>query len=152
MFHKGSILVLAAFLALPAFSEEPPATPTPVPKAGAKKKSQTKDGVAGTRAAGTANLVVTRDPDTGAIRPATAAEREKLLGRRSLVRTERPVVTLPDGSLELELGEADMAYAVASRNPDGMITTKCVPGSVVPGRTAPDAAKSSAQPTVAADR
>jgi hypothetical protein len=151
MFHKVSILVLAAFLALPAFADEPPATPTPVPKAGAKK-AQTKDGVASTRAVGTANLIVTRDPDTGAIRPATAAEREKLLGRRPLVRTERPVVTLPDGSLELELGEADMAYAVASRNPDGTITTKCVPGSVVPGRTAPDAPKSSAQPTAAADR
>jgi len=50
-------------------------------------------------------MIVTKDPETGELRPATPAEREKLLGRQPLVAPEHKVVTLPDGSKMVELGE-----------------------------------------------
>ncbi len=78
--------------------------------------------------AGAANMVVTRDAETGELRNATAAEREKLVGRRPLAAPEHKVVTLPDGSVMVELGEVDMSYAVATRNPDGTFTKTCVHG------------------------
>jgi hypothetical protein len=80
-------------------------------------------------AAGEANMVVTRDPETGELRPATAAEREKLLGRRPLATREHKVVTLPDGTKMVELGEDAMSYAVARRNPDGTVSRTCVEGA-----------------------
>jgi topoisomerase IA-like protein len=73
-------------------------------------------------------MVVTKDPETGELRPATAAEREKLLGRKALAAPEHTVVTLPDGSVMVELGEADMSYAVATRGADGKIVQSCVHG------------------------
>ena len=100
-------------------------------------------------AAGAANMVVTRDPETGELRNATAAEREKLLGRRPLATPEHKVVTLPDGSVMVELGEADMSYAVATRNPDGTITKACVHGDAEAGKAASNPAPA---PTKPADR
>jgi hypothetical protein len=76
-------------------------------------------------------MVVTRDPETGEIRNATAAEREKLLGsRRPQTSSAAPrVVVLPDGTKMVELGEESMSYAVVRRNPDGTLTSTCVEGS-----------------------
>lgn len=102
-------------------------------------------------ASGAANMVVTRDPETGEIRNATAAEREKLLGRRPLASPEHKVVTLPDGSVMVELGEADMSYAVARRNPDGTITKTCVHGNAAAAKAAVSPAPTSA-PAKPADR
>ena len=130
MSPKPPVLVLVASLALPAFAEEPPkAAPkdaSPVPQSG----GASPECPAPTAAPGKANMVVAKDPETGRLRPATAAEREKLLGRKPLVAPEqRPVVVLPDGSLMVELGPEDMSYAVAKKNPDGSISQSCVHGA-----------------------
>ena len=96
--------------------------------------------------AGAANMVVTRDPETGEIRNATAAEREQLVGRRPLASPEHKVVTLPDGSVMVELGEADMSYAVATRNSDGTITKTCVHGDAEAGKAASTPAPAPVKP------
>src|ERR1035437_5282092 len=119
---------LALLLFLPARADGPPPTVTPTPKEAAMKIAK-KPAASKTPAAGAANMVGTRDPETGELRNATAAEREKLLGRRPLATPEHKVVTLPDGSVMVELGEADMSYAVAKRNADGSISQTCVHGA-----------------------
>ena len=139
---------LALLLFLPARADGPPPTVTPTPKEAAKKIAK-KPAASKTPAPGAANMVVTRDPETGELRNATAAEREKLFGRRPLASPERKVVTLPDGSLMVELGEADMSYAVATRNPDGTITKTCVHGDAEAGKAASSPAPA---PTKPADR
>jgi hypothetical protein len=103
-------------------------------------------------AAGTANMVVTRDPETGELRNATAAEREKLLGRRPLAVPEHKVVTLPDGSVMVELGEADMSYEVATRNADGTISRGCVHGAAAAAKAVASPAAVPAAPATPADR
>jgi hypothetical protein len=91
---------------------------------------------------GAANMVVVRDPETGEIRNATAAERERLLGRRPQAAAAAPrVVVLPDGTEMVELGEDSMSYAVARRNPDGTLTQTCVEG--------PEAAAAARKPKAA---
>ncbi|MDL2717589.1 MAG: hypothetical protein PT977_07530 [Acidobacteriota bacterium] len=109
-------------------TKEQPAT---APKKHAVKKSS----------AGAANMVVTRDPETGELRNATAAERAKLFaGRAPQAAPATPrVVTLPDGTQMIELGEDTMNYAIATKNPDGSIRQGCVHGSdaAAQARTAP---------------
>lgn len=144
------ILVFSALLAFPALAVEAPPAPAatpaaPAPNAEAKKAAKK---AAPKPAAGSANMVVTKDPETGELRPATAAEREQLLGRRPLVAPERKVVTLPDGSVMVELGEVDMSYAVATRGADGTISQTCVHGAAA-RRAAPTPAPATA---AAADR
>ncbi len=141
--HRPALVVVTFLLAWPARSEEPPApTATPAPKAAATNPECPDK----TAAPGTANLVVTKDPATGELRPATAAEREKLLGRKPLVAPSRTVVTLPDGTVMIELGDQDMSYAVAKKNADGTITRSCVHGDP---KGALAAAPSSAAPSPA---
>jgi hypothetical protein len=103
-------------------------------------------------ATGAANMVVTRDPETGELRNATAAEREKLLGRRPLATPEHKVVTLPDGSVMVELGEADMSYAVATRSADGTISQGCVHDTAATAKAVSSPAAVPAAPTTPADR
>ena len=95
-------------------------------------------------APGGANMVVTRDPETGELRNATPEEREKLLGgRRPQASAAAPrVVILPDGTEMVELGEENMSYAVARRNPDGTLVQTCVEG--------PEAASAARKPKAAA--
>lgn len=151
---KGTraIVALSVLSALSALADEPAPTPTTPPAAtaaprktgGTPSKGTAAKAPAPSGAPGTANMVVTKDPETGELRPATAAEREKLLGRKALVSPERRVVTLPDGTLMIELGDADMSYAVVKKNPDGTITRSCVHGDA-------NAAKAAApSPTAAA--
>jgi len=117
----------------PAFSDEPRPSATPPrhprlrPRRPEAKKAVKK--TAPKPAAGSANLIVTKDAETGELRPATAAEREKLLGRQPLVAPEHKVVMLPDGSVMVELGEADMSYAVATKSPDGSLSHTLRPRS-----------------------
>ncbi|MCM3877486.1 MAG: hypothetical protein NEA02_13860 [Thermoanaerobaculia bacterium] len=82
-------------------------------------------------APGVANMVVTKDPETGELRPATAAEREKLFaGRAPQAAPVAPrVVVLPDGTKMVELGEETMSYAIATKAPDGSIEHRCVHGA-----------------------
>ncbi len=132
MTRTRAILVLSALLAVPAFADEAPQVPTATPAASAKKKAAKKS--APKTAADASNLVVTKDPETGELRPATAAEREKLLGRQPLIAPEHKEVTLPDGSVMVELGEADRSYAVATKNPDGTLAHTCVHGAAEAGK------------------
>lgn len=126
--------------------------------AASSKKPATKTapaaatGTAKPEAAGAANMVVTRDPETGELRNATAAEREKLLGRRPLATPEHKVVTLPDGSVMVELGEADMSYAVATRNTDGTISKGCVQGAAAAAKAVASPAAVPTAPAPPADR
>ena len=80
-------------------------------------------------APGAANMVVTRDPETGELRNATGAEREKLVGRRPLATPEPQVVTLPDGTRMMRLGPEHASLSVARKNPDGTLTSGCVHGT-----------------------
>lgn len=158
-----AILVVSALVSLPSFADERAPSPTPGAAAAASAaKTEAKEQVVGKAAsapaAGAANMVVTKDPQTGELRPATPAEREKLLGRRPLVSAGHEVVTLPDGSVMVELGEADMSYAVASRRADGSVAQQCVHGDAAakaalaaPAAPAP-ATPASAAATAKSDR
>ena len=120
------------------------------PKAKAKRNAKTKATAASSEkqaaakaspAPGAANMVVTRDPETGELRNATAAERAKLFaGRAPQAAPAAPrVVILPDGTEMVELGEDTMNYAIATKAPDGSIKQSCVhgPDSATEARTAP---------------
>ena len=112
------------------------------PKAKTKRNARTKATAAKpSPAPGAANMVVTRDPETGELRNATAAERAKLFaGRAPQAATAAPrVVILPDGTEMVELGEDTMNYAIAKKAPDGSIKQSCVhgPDSATEARTAP---------------
>lgn len=136
MSHIRPILVLSALFAAPLFAEETPAPAPELPKAAtAAPKAPAK---------GASNLVVTKDPETGEIRPATAAEREKLLGRKPLVKPERAVVTLPDGSQMMELGPEDASYAIAKKDANGKVVASCVHGDPAKTLSAPPAPKPAA--------
>jgi hypothetical protein len=131
---------LALLLFLPARADEPPPTVTPAPKEAAKKIAK-KPAALKTPAPGAANMVVTRDPETGELRNATAAERAKLFaGRAPQAAPAAPrVVILPNGTEMVELGEDTMNYAIATKAPDGSIKQSCVhgPDSATEARTAP---------------
>ena len=142
-----AVVVLSALLSLPAFADEPAATPA----APAAKPAKPARKAASKASAGSANMVVTKDPETGELRPATAAERQQLLGRQPLTAPEHRVVTLPDGSVMVELGEADRSYAVVTRHPDGTLSESCVHGKAAADRTAAAPAPPSA-PAPATDR
>lgn len=151
MTRLRAIAVLCALLALTAFAGEPAPTPAPTPGARAKKKTVHKAEQPAAKPAtpGEANMIVTKDPETGELRPATAAERELLLGRHPLASREHKVVTLPDGSVMVELGETDMSYAVAARGADGTISQTCVHGAAAARKASPTPASA---PTAASDR
>ena len=80
--------------------------------------------------AGAANMVVTKDPETGELRNATAEERAKLFAGREpqAAPDDSRVVILPDGTEMVRLGKDTMNYAVATKNPDGSIQQSCVHG------------------------
>ena len=128
----------------------PAATPA-APAAKTEAKNAAKK-AAPKPAAGSANMVVTKDPETGELRPATAEEREKLLGRRPLAKVEHEVITLPDGTVMVELGEDDMSYAVATRNADGSIARSCVHGKEAAKKAATPSAPPAAPPAPKTDR
>ena len=152
---KGTraMLALSALLALPAFAEDPVPSPTTPPaktdKNAVEKPASKPAARAG--ASGASNMIVTRDPETGELRPATPAERQKLLGRRPLVAVEHRVVTLPDGTSMVELGDADMSYAVAARGAGGTVVQGCVHGDAA-AKAAVSATPTPSAPTGKSDR
>jgi len=99
-----------------------------VVKKNAPKPSFTKT-VAQAPAAGTAGRIVTRDPETGELRAATAEEVNRL---RTTVRKTMAMPTvervLADGTVEVELGEEGVAYATLERRPDGTLKPGCFTG------------------------
>jgi hypothetical protein len=113
------ILVFSFLFALPAFADDAPA-PAATPAAPVKRESAAKAD------AGAANMLVTKDAVTGKLRPATPAEREKLLGRAPLVSSEPEIVTLPDGTILMKALPEERLYAVAKRNADGTLSYACV--------------------------
>jgi 2-oxoglutarate dehydrogenase E2 component (dihydrolipoamide succinyltransferase) len=140
MVRIRAIFVFSALFALPVLADEAPPSPTATAEAPAKPKAVKKPAAG---PAGAANMIVTKDAETGELRPATPAEREKLLGRQPLAAPAHEAITLPDGTVMVELGEADRSYAVATRNPDGSVSRTCVHGAA-------EAAKAAASPAPAA--
>jgi hypothetical protein len=124
MSRLSPILVLSFLFALPAFADDAPA-PAATPAAPAKKEAAAKADP------GASNMLITKDAVTGKLRPATPAEREKLLGRRPLVSPEPQIVTLPNGAVMLKERPEDANYAVAIRNADGTLSSSCVHGADV---------------------
>ena len=123
---------VALTLLFPAQADEGASAKPPVP-ADAKKSDRQAPARAKPAAksapAGAPSMVVTRDPVTGKIRPATAEEIRALGALRPQAASASPqVVMLPDGTKMVTLGEESMSYAVARRNPDGSITQTCVEG------------------------
>jgi hypothetical protein len=134
MAHTRPILALAALLAFPAFADDaktapPPAAATPAPATLAPAAKTDAPKKADPNAGAGANFVVAKDSVTGKLRPATAAEREQLLGRRPLASPAPEIVTFPDGSVMMKERPEDANYAVATRNADGTLSTSCVHGA-----------------------
>lgn len=104
-------------------------------KATTKKKPAAKNVPATPEAAakpvaGTASMVVARDPVTGQLRAPTAEEMRELNALRPQAAPVAPqVVVLPDGTKMIRLGDESMRYVVARRNPDGTLTQVCVEGA-----------------------
>ena len=110
---------LALILLFPARADESASAKTPAP-ADAKKTAAAPAPAAKPAPAGAPSMVVTRDPATGTIRPATAEEIRALNALRPQAAPAAPeVVILPDGTKMVTLGEEFMSYAVVRRNPDG---------------------------------
>ncbi len=122
MSRLRALIVFSFLFALPTLADDTP-SPTATPAAPAKKKSAAKADP------GAASMLVTKDAVTGKLRPATPAEREKLLGRTPLVSPEPEVVTLPDGTIMMKARPEDANYAVAKRNADGTLSYSCVHGA-----------------------
>ena len=100
------------------------------PEAATGKAPDKKAAATAAPASGSANMVVTRDPVTGEIRNATAAERAALFaGRAPQAAPAAPqIVVLPDGTEMMRLGEDAMSYAIATVSSDGTVTQTCVHG------------------------
>jgi hypothetical protein len=84
-------------------------------------------------AAGQDGMVVARDPQTGQMRAPTAEELKALAPApvatlRAQVPLSSLVVTKPNGSRVLQLGERGQVYSVVHRAPDGKLVEQCVQG------------------------
>jgi hypothetical protein len=85
--------------------------------------------------------VAVRDAQTGAFRPATAAEASALEAKKAsnkagprglLTGTPSPkAVARADGSLEIEHDESMLNYSVVTRTADGRLVQRCVPNAQV---------------------
>ena len=84
-------------------------------------------------------MAVVRDPQSGQLRPATAAEvramqaasaREQRIAPQQQQPAQPPTVR-PDGVRSAFLGERGMVYSVVKRGPDGKLTRQCVHGDSV---------------------
>ena len=84
-------------------------------------------------------MIVVRDPDTGQLRAPTAKEIEALRAARvapalATAATATPsttVETLPSGRIRAQLGPEYFRYSVVRKNPDGSLSSDCVPASKV---------------------
>jgi hypothetical protein len=76
-------------------------------------------------------MVVVRDPQTGQLRAPTPAELQALRPPPAVAprAAARPaLVTSPDGSRHLRMGEQGMVYSVVTRAGDGKLAGQCVQG------------------------
>jgi hypothetical protein len=90
------------------------------------------------RAAGQEGMVAVRDAQTGQLRAPTAAELNALgpapvsnLGAQ--VPLSSLVVTKPNGSRSLRLGNRGQVFSVVSRAPEGQLVEQCVQGEAAVG-------------------
>jgi hypothetical protein len=83
-------------------------------------------------------MAVVRDPQSGQLRPATAAEvramqaasaKEQRIAPQQ--QPAQPPTVRPDGVRSAFLGERGMVYSVVKRGPDGKLTRQCVHGDRV---------------------
>ena len=104
-------------------------------------------------ASATGGMMAFIDPDTGQIREPEAAEVQSLIQMkeksakakgvtRSINAMTTPVViNHPTGAVGMVVGEDQMSYSMARINPDGTLSTDCLPGKRAADnwlRTAPD--------------
>lgn len=143
-YRSAAVAGLAAFAALatPLRADDPPACPAIDPPA------LLRQGFGG-QAAPLLGLRVFRDPVTGQLRPPTREEAAALA--RTTEAEAAPesapvfeVVEHPDGMKSVDLKGAFMNSVVVTRNADGSVTFRCVPGGAQPAQ--PAAALTAPQP------
>jgi len=135
---------VALMLLFPARADES-ASAKPPASADVKKTAAAPERAAKPASASAPSMVVTRDPVTGKIRPASAEEIRALNALRPQAAPAVPqVVVLPDGTKMVTLGEESMNYAVVRRNPDGTLTETCVQGAEAAAAASKPASGSSA--------
>lgn len=90
---------------------------------------------AAAQAAGQEGMVVVRDPQTGQIRKPTADEMQALRAATppsaavTAGQAAQPsVVTRPNGTRGLRVGESHLVYDVVTRGADGKLSSQCVQG------------------------
>ncbi|MFI5180850.1 MAG: post-PEP-CTERM-1 domain-containing protein [Thermoanaerobaculia bacterium] len=132
------VLVVSGVLVLssPAFGEEPKST---APAAESAGKAAPR-------------MIIVKDPVTGELRAPTAQEIEALRSasptpKLSVGGQPTSVEKLLSGRVRARLGPEYMRFSVVRKNPDGTISTDCVPGSKVDGALSASApaAKSAAE-------
>jgi hypothetical protein len=76
-------------------------------------------------------MVAVRDRETGQMRAPTAAELRALAPKpkAGLQAPPKPaLVTRPDGTRQVRIGEQGLVYSVVSRDPAGKLASQCVQG------------------------
>ena len=124
---ETAVLALLTVLGAEACSPNPEGSEAVEASAG----SQSLEGADG--------MVVTRDPETGELRSATAEERRRL-GLDTVVRqSERPdlVEQRSDGSYSVVVHPSAMSYSVLSQKNDGTSITRCVSAAEIEKGVAP---------------
>ncbi len=120
-----SVLAVAALLGS-ALSAE--AKPPSYPYGFASRMTESRD----RKPAIEAGLIVTREPDSGTLRPATAEESARFFRevREAMARNRSTeglrVVTLKDGSKMVDLEDRFMSFTVAKKAADGTVTQGCI--------------------------
>ena len=129
---------VAAVLAVPLQADGPPACPAIDPPA------LLRQGFGG-QAAPLLGLRAFRDPVTDELRKPTREEAAAAAKAEAEAAPERQVVfevvVHPDGMKTVDLKGAFMAAAVATRNPDGSITVRCVPAGTSAAAPVPPPAR-----------
>lgn len=133
--HMQRLLTLALAATLggsaPAWSgEAPPVEKKPEAKKAVKKAAKKEKRAAPT----TSGMKAFRDPHSGKLREPTEGELRQLerdaeeAGQAAPAGpTATSIVQGPDGTLTATLGEDAMMDVQATRNPDGTLSTRCVP-------------------------
>jgi hypothetical protein len=82
-----------------------------------------------------------RDPVTGQLRQPTVEEAAAIARAQGEAAPERQpvfeIIVHPDGMKSVDLQDAFLSAAVATRNPDGSITVRCVPAGASTAAPAP---------------
>ena len=133
-----AVAAVAAVLAFPLLADDPPACPAIDPPAVAVQKALPSNLSSEALAKGEAlakegGLRAFRDPVTGELRKPTREEAAAAARADAQAAPERQpvfeVVVHPDSMKTVDLQGAFMVAAVATRNPDGSITVRCLPAA-----------------------